>query len=51
VRRDTKWRAEGCRLTADQEELLRRLIVHHTPDELELPQPLWTRGAVAALIE
>lgn len=41
----------GRLLQPDQEALLRRLIAEHTPDQLALPEPLWTRAGVAQLIE
>lgn len=33
------------------EERIKQLIVKHCPDQLKLPFALWTREAVAALIE
>ncbi len=42
---------EGRTLTAGHEGLLKALIVGHTPDELGLPDALWTRRAVGRLIE
>jgi hypothetical protein len=42
---------EGRTLTCRQEGLLRGLIAAHTPDELTMPQALWTRRAVGHLIE
>lgn len=41
---------EGRRLSVDQEREIRQLICSKTPDQLEMPDALWTRGAVAALI-
>lgn len=40
----------GRFLDAAQEAEIRRLIRAHTPDELDLPFALWSRGAVRALI-
>lgn len=42
---------EGCTLTAAQEKEVRKLIADHMPDQLKLPFALWTRKAVAQLIE
>jgi transposase len=42
---------EGRCLSMEQEQEIRRLICSKTPDQLQMPQALWTRGAVAALIE
>lgn len=42
---------EGRRLTAQQEAQVRKLICDKTPDQLKMPYALWTRGAVAELIE
>lgn len=42
---------EGRRLTTDQEAEVRKLICDKTPDQLKMPYALWTRGAVADLIE
>ncbi len=42
---------EGRTLTRRQEGLLKGLIVAHTPDELTLPEALWTRRAVGQLVE
>ena len=42
---------EGRRLTTDQEAEVRKLICDKTPDQLKMPYALWTRGAVAELIE
>jgi transposase len=41
----------GCLLNEQQQETIRALMVEHTPDELDLPFALWSRPAVAALIE
>ncbi len=47
----------GCKvgerrlLSAEQEREIRRLICDKTPDQLKMPYALWTRGAVADLIE
>lgn len=38
-------------LTAEQEALVRRLIADKTPDQLKMSYALWTRAAVAELIE
>jgi transposase len=38
-------------LSAEQEALVQRLITDKTPDQLKLGYALWTRGAVAELIE
>jgi transposase len=42
---------EGRRLTAAQEAQIQRLICDKTPDQLKMPYALWTRGAVAELID
>ncbi len=42
---------QGGRLTKGQASRLRHLIVGKMPDQLKLPFYLWTRGAVARLIE
>lgn len=39
------------RLGAEQEASVRRLIADKTPDQLKMPCALWTRAAVAQLIE
>ena len=38
-------------LTAPQERAMRQFIQDKTPDQLKLPYALWTRAAVARLIE
>lgn len=42
---------EGRRLSAVQEAEVRKLICDKTPDQLKMPYALWTRGAVAELIQ
>lgn len=42
---------EGRRLSAAQEKEIRRLIGERMPDQLRLPFALWTRKAVAQLLE
>ena len=44
-------KGEGRTLTRRQESLLKGLLVAHTPDELTLPEALWTRRAVGRLVE
>lgn len=39
------------RLTARQEQAIRRAITDTTPDQLKLPFALWTRAAIVALVE
>jgi transposase len=39
------------RLTARQEQAIQRAITDTTPDQLRLPFALWTRGAIAQLIQ
>ncbi len=38
-------------LSAEQEKQVQKLIADKTPDQLKMPYALWTRGAVAGLIE
>ena len=40
----------GRRLTAEQEEQIRRCLIDRCPDQLKLPFALWTRDAVKQLI-
>ncbi len=42
---------EGRVLDPSQEAALRRLITDHTPDQLAMPSPLWTREAVQRLVQ
>jgi len=42
---------QGRRLTAAQEQQVRRLIADRLPEQLKLPFALWTRRAVAGLLE
>jgi transposase len=42
---------DGRLLNAAQEAMVRRLIIDKTPDQLKMPYALWTRAAVAQLIE
>ena len=42
---------DGRLLDAAQEALVRKLIIDKTPDQLKMPYALWTRAAVAQLIE
>jgi transposase len=42
---------DGRLLDATQESAVRKLITDKTPDQLKMPYALWTRGAVAQLIE
>jgi transposase len=42
---------KGRRLSAVQEAEVRKLIWDKTPDPLKMPYALWTRGAVAELIQ
>ena len=51
--RDERGRAvgEGRTLSAAQEKEVRKLIADHLPDQLQLPFALWTRKAVAQLLE
>ncbi len=44
-------RPKGGRLNARQAQRIRRLIIDQRPDQLKLPFYLWTREAVAQLIE
>ena len=51
--RDERGRAvgEGRTLTVEQEKEVRKLIADRLPDQLQLPFALWTRKAVAQLLE
>ena len=51
--RDERGRAvgDGRTLDAAQEKELRKLIADKLPDQLQLPFALWTRKAVAQLLE
>jgi transposase len=42
---------DGRLLGAQQEEMVRKLITDKTPDQLKMPYALWTRAAVAQLVE
>ena len=42
---------EGRLLEVGQEAVVRKLIADKTPDQLKMPYALWTRAAVADLIE
>lgn len=42
---------DGRLLDAQQEATVRKLITDKTPDQLKMPYALWTRAAVAQLIE
>jgi hypothetical protein len=42
---------DGRLLDAAQEAMVRKLITDKTPDQLKMPYALWTRMAVAELIE
>lgn len=42
---------EGCKLTAAQEKDVQKLITDRLPEQLKLPFALWTRKAVAGLLE
>lgn len=42
---------DGRLLDAAQEAMVRKLITDKTPDQLKMPYALWTRAAVAQLIE
>jgi transposase len=42
---------DGRLLSAQQEALVRRLIIDKTPDQLQMPCAVWTRAAVAQIIE
>lgn len=42
---------DGRLLDAAQEAWVRKLITDKTPDQLKIPYALWTRAAVAQLIE
>ncbi|MFN9472535.1 IS630 family transposase [Acidovorax sp.] len=44
-------RGDGRLLDATQEALIQKLIADKTPDQLKMPYALWTRAAVAELIE
>lgn len=44
-------RGDGRLLDAPQEALIQKLIADKTPDQLKMPYALWTRAAVAELIE
>lgn len=42
---------QGRRLSAEQEQLIRRTICDKRPEQLKMPFALWTRAAVMQLIE
>ena len=42
---------DGRLLSAEQEAAVRKMITDKTPDQLKMPYALWTRAAVAQLIE
>ena len=44
-------RGDGRLLEAKQKALIQKLIADKTPDQLKMPYALWTRAAVAELIE
>jgi transposase len=48
---DGRRTGEGRLLSSEQEREIRKLICDKTPDQLKMPYALWTRGAVADLIE
>ncbi len=43
--------AQGGKLTAKQAEKIKAIVIGKMPDQIKLPFYLWTRAAVAALIE
>ncbi len=51
VERPSRPEGTGRTLTADQEREIQRLIRDRTPDQLKMVYALWTRQAVAALIQ
>jgi transposase len=51
VGRGGRQEGEGRKLTREQEIAIQALIYDHTPDQLKLGFALWTRSAVAELIE
>lgn len=50
VNRGGRKKGEARRLSADQEKMIRSMIVDKTPDQLKLDYVLWTRKAVGELI-
>lgn len=53
LRDSPKGRASGAvrKLQRPQEAFLRQLICDYTPDQLDMPDPLWTRSAATRLID
>jgi transposase len=52
IAKGKRGRREGAQrtLTAEQETLIRKLLIDRTPDQLKLPFALWTRSSVQQLI-
>jgi transposase len=44
-------KGDGCLLSDEQAEQIRRLLIDKTPDQLKMSYALWTRQAVQELIE
>ena len=51
VARSGRPAGSGRRLSAAQEASVRRLVCQHTPDQLDMDYALWSRAAVAELIQ
>ena len=44
-------KGSGCRLSPDQEAIVRKMLIDKTPDQLKFPFALWSRDAVCQAIK
>ena len=51
LQRSGRKKGDGCFLSPEQAERIRRLLIDRTPDQLKMAYALWTRQAVRELIE